>query len=80
MIFHYPKLWTPKRVKQAVSTMDLTPTFVAMLGGEIDPFLSMEGRSMVKHLLGQGGHDEVIGEYYGEGVSRHLLTSISRLY
>lgn len=70
MIFHYPKAWTPKRIKQAVSTMDITPTFVNILGGEIDPYISMEGRSMIKHLTGQpGGHDEVIGEYFGEGVS-----------
>lgn len=68
MIFNFPKLWTPRRVKQAVSTMDITPTFVNILGGEIDPYISMEGRSMGKHLVGLGGHDEVIGEYFGEGV------------
>ena len=29
----------------------------------------LEGRSLAPHIHGMGGHDEVIGEYFGEGVS-----------
>jgi choline-sulfatase len=77
MVFHYPKKWAPRRVKESVSTIDLFPTFVEMVGGtsslEADAGIYLEGRSLCKHLSGDGGHDEVIGEYFGEGTISPLF-------
>jgi choline-sulfatase len=33
----------------------------------------LDGRSLVPHLSGSGGHDEAIGEYYGEGIDVPLF-------
>ena len=49
----------------------LLPTLVELAGGELDPHLALDGRSLVPHLQGQGGHDEVFGEYMAEGTSAH---------
>lgn len=69
MIVHAPKHFTPKRVSASVSTMDLLPTFVEMTnqGEPMDYAAPIQGRSLLPHLQGQEGHDEVIGEYFGEG-------------
>jgi hypothetical protein len=60
-------------VSKAVSTADLLPTLVALAGGELDPRLPLDGRSLVPHLQGQGGHDEVFGEYMAEGTISPLM-------
>ncbi|KAL9048684.1 MAG: hypothetical protein Q9162_007594 [Coniocarpon cinnabarinum] len=68
LLFHYPKMFQPGRVKESVSTMDLGPTFVDIVGGRMHPQLPMDGRSFYGALRGtQKAHDEVIGEYMGEG-------------
>jgi len=69
MIVHAPKLFSPARVKEAVSLVDLLPTFVetARDGKQGDYASPIEGRSLMPHLSGGTGHDEVIGEYFGEG-------------
>src|SRR5262249_59775680 len=33
----------------------------------------VDGRSLLPHLSGTGGHDEVLGEYFGEGTIAPLL-------
>jgi choline-sulfatase len=77
LLFHFPAKWEHRRVKESVSTMDLFPTFVEMVEGssslEADAGIYMEGRSLCKHLIGEGGHDEVIGEYFGEGTISPLF-------
>jgi len=65
LVVHAPGRFAPERVENAVSTLDLLPTF-AGLAGATTP-LPLEGRSLLPHLAGTGGHDEVIGEYLGEG-------------
>ena len=61
------------RVSAAVSTADLLPTLVELAGGELDANLPLDGHSLVPHLQGQGGHDEVFGEYMAEGTIGPLM-------
>ena len=73
MIIHAPGRITPARVRQSVSTIDLVPTFVNMAGSQVDPLLPLDGTSLMPHLQGTGGHDEVIGEYMAEGTKTPLV-------
>jgi choline-sulfatase len=73
LVVHAPKRFAPGRVANSVSTLDLLPTFVAMAGSQVDPALPLDGRSLLPHLLGTGGHDEVIGEYMAEGSKTPLI-------
>jgi choline-sulfatase len=75
MIVHAPERFTAGRVSQSVSTMDLLPTFAEWAnGGEAPEYaVPVDGRSLIPHLTGQEGHDEVIGEYCGEGAIAPLL-------
>ncbi|MBN3562564.1 choline-sulfatase [Amphritea spongicola] len=71
MLVYAPKHFSPQRVKESVSTMDLLPTFAELANGGQAPEYAMpiDGRSLMPHLTGNGeAHDEVIGEYMGEGV------------
>ena len=77
MVVHAPGRFQPGRVSQSVSTVDLLPTFVAMAGGQLDPGLHIDGRSLMPHLSAGQGHDEVIGEYMAEG-SRETVVMIRR--
>lgn len=43
----------------------------------MDPLLPIDGRSLMPHLNGASGHDEVIGEYMAEG-SRETVVMIRR--
>ena len=65
LIVHAPGRFTAARVAGAVSTLDLLPSFAELAGTE--PALPLDGRSLLPHLRGEGGHDEAIGEYLGEG-------------
>jgi choline-sulfatase len=60
-------------VANSVSTIDLLPTFVEMAGSQVDARLPLDGRSLMDHLQGQGGHDEAIGEYMAEGSKTPLM-------
>lgn len=69
LIVHAPKAYGAHRVSASVSTIDLLPTLVELATGARetawpDP---IDGRSLVPHLQGDGGHDEVFGEYLAEG-------------
>jgi choline-sulfatase len=66
LLIHAPKRFAPGRVSASVSTCDLLPTLVELAGGVVEP--PAAGRPLAaRHLQGQGGHDEVIGEYMAEG-------------
>ena len=71
LIVHAPKMFSSGRAGEAVSLVDLLPSLVELSrdGKEGDYATPLDGRSLLPHLAGSGGHDEVIGEYYGEGVS-----------
>ncbi|OXY83579.1 choline-sulfatase [Oceanimonas doudoroffii] len=75
MIVHAPVRFAPKRVSESVSTMDLLPTFAELANNNVAPEYAapLDGRSLLPHLNGTGGHDEVIGEYLGEGAIAPLL-------
>ena len=69
LVVSAPSLFAPKRVGASVSLIDLLPTLVE-LGQDGGPGVyasEIEGRSLLPHLSGSGGHDEVIGEYLAEG-------------
>lgn len=70
MMVYAPSRFEPHRVTESVSTMDLLPTFAELAhGGQAPEYvMPIDGRSLMPHLTGKGGHDEVIGEYMGEGV------------
>ena len=68
LILHAPRRFAPRRVASAVSLVDLLPTLRALAGDNSDLPEPIDGRSLVAHLSGTGGHDEVFGEYFAEGV------------
>ena len=69
MVVHAPKFYAPRRVKENVSTMDLLPTFVGMVGSTVHPSLPLDGISLMPYISDEEGAktDTVIGEYMGEG-------------
>ncbi len=64
-----PGRFSPRRVPQSVSLLDLLPTLAEIAGDGAAPAYAapIRGRSLLPHLSGRGGHDEVVGEYLGEG-------------
>ncbi|WP_296230962.1 choline-sulfatase [uncultured Pseudomonas sp.] len=73
LLVHAPKRFAAHRVSQSVSTLDLLPTLLELAGGQIDHGLELEGHSLLPHLQGKGGHDEVLGEYMAEGTVSPLM-------
>ncbi|WP_322979933.1 choline-sulfatase [Pseudomonas sp. C11] len=73
LLVHAPKRFAAHRVSQSVSTLDLLPTLVELAGGQVDAGLELEGHSLLSHLKGEGGHDEVLGEYMAEGTVGPLM-------
>lgn len=73
LLVHAPQRFAARRVSRSVSTMDLLPTLVELAGGQVEDGLALEGRSLLPHLRGEGGHDEAIGEYMAEGTTSPLM-------
>ncbi|SUD37589.1 sulfatase [Ectopseudomonas mendocina] len=73
LLVHAPKRFAAHRVSQSVSTLDLLPTLVELAGGQVEQGLELEGLSLLPHLKGEGGHDEVLGEYMAEGTLSPLM-------
>ena len=74
MLISHPKQFKPHRVPQSVSTLDLMPTLVELIGSKLQPGLPMDGISLMPHLYGSGGgHDNVFAEYMGEGTVAPLM-------
>ena len=73
LLVYAPGQFKAGRVSAAVSTADLLPTFVALAEGELEEGLPLDGRSLVPHLQGEPGHDEVFGEYMAEGTIGPLM-------
>jgi choline-sulfatase len=69
LIVRAPALFAPGRVSAAVSTMDLLPTLAGLAhdGDPSDIVGPLDGRSLLPHLSGTPGHDEVVAEYLAEG-------------
>lgn len=75
MIVYAPNRYSPKRVTENVSTMDLLPTFVSMASSSVDPTLPMDGKSLMPYITGSTDSkaDTVVGEYMGEGTLSPLV-------
>ncbi len=74
LVISAPGLVAPGRVAASVSLIDLLPTLMELAGGSTDMLASpIDGRSLMPHLRGQGGHDEVIGEYLAESAVTPLV-------
>jgi choline-sulfatase len=68
-----PRRFTPHRVKENISTLDILPTLCDLVGTKPHPELPMDGISLLPHLEGREGHDTVISEYTGEGTISPLM-------
>jgi choline-sulfatase len=66
LVVHAPGRFVPRRVSASVSMIDLAPTFLDLTGSPPLPG-GIEGRSLLPHLEGLPGHDEVHAEYLAEG-------------
>lgn len=75
MLVHAPKRFSPKRVSENVSTMDLLPTFADLVGAPLIKELPLDGVSLMPYLTGGEGlrTDTVYGEYMGEGTQAPLV-------
>ncbi|OQD78818.1 hypothetical protein PENANT_c078G03836 [Penicillium antarcticum] len=75
MLIHAPKRFSPKRISENVSTIDLLPTFAEMAGAQLVKELPLDGVSLVPYLTGGEGlrTDTVYGEYMGEGTQAPLV-------
>jgi choline-sulfatase len=74
LLVNYPKRFTPHRVSQNVSTLDILPTICDLIGTKPAPFLPMDGVSMMPHLVEDKDlPDTVFAEYTGEGTVRPMM-------
>lgn len=74
MLIHHPKQFTPHRVSQNVSTLDILPTLVDLASTKLVPSFPMDGHSLLPHLQNRsGGHDTVFAEYAGEGTVAPMM-------
>lgn len=85
LMVYAPKHFSPRRVKESVSSLDFLPTFVDLAtGGQADkvihPELPMDGTSLFPYLQGGTGTDVVRCEYMGEGTIAPLFMIRSGKY
>lgn len=73
LIVHAPARYAPAEIDASVSLVDLLPTLLDMAGLTPEPAAKLAGRSLLPHLKEGSGHDEVIGEYMGEGTIAPLV-------
>jgi choline-sulfatase len=75
LVVSFPVEFTARRVAASVSLVDLLPTLIELAGGDLAATLAApsDGRSLVPHLTGSGGHDEVFGEYLAEGAVSPIM-------
>ena len=67
LLISYPKLIKPRVINECVSSMDLLPTLVELVGSSVDSRLPLDGKSLVPYLRGSSSPNTVYGEYAGEG-------------
>ena len=74
LVVTVPGLVLPGRVAASVSLIDVLPTLLELAGDSLDALASpIDGQSLMPHLMGQGGHDEVVGEYLAESALTPLV-------
>ena len=67
LLISYPRLIEPRIIKESVSSVDLLPTLVELVGASIDERLPLDGKSLLPYLCGSEDLNTVFGEYAGEG-------------
>ncbi len=67
LLVHAPRHFKARAVAESVSLIDVLPTLVELAGTAVPYATELEGRSLLPHLEGRAGHDEVRGEYLAEG-------------
>jgi choline-sulfatase len=73
LLVHYPQLFPKRHVSQNVSTLDILPTLVDLIGTKLWPELPIDGHSLFPYLVGGTGEDTVFAEYCGEGTVAPLV-------
>ena len=73
LMISYPPRFAHSTISQNVSTMDILPTLVDLVGGTMDTRLPIDGHTLLPQLEGQSGIDTVYGEYTGEGTIAPLM-------
>ncbi len=75
LVVSVPGLAGTARVAAAVSLIDVLPTLIELAGGEPERELAgpIDGGSLMPHLRGESGHDEVFGEYLAESAVAPLV-------
>jgi hypothetical protein len=73
LMIHYPKRFQPRRVPENVSTLDILPTLVDLTGIKLNPYLPIDGTSLLPQLQGISGHDTAFAEYCGEGTIAPMM-------
>ncbi|KAH8672578.1 alkaline-phosphatase-like protein [Tricladium varicosporioides] len=74
LLVHHPAQFEPRHVSANVSTLDILPTLVDLVGTKLWPGLPMDGSSLLPHLENRpGGSDTVFAEYCGEGTVAPMM-------
>ncbi|KAH6680634.1 alkaline-phosphatase-like protein [Halenospora varia] len=74
LLVHRPSQFTPRHVSANVSTLDILPTLVDLVGTKLWAGLPMDGNSLLPHLENRsGGSDTVFAEYCGEGTVAPMM-------
>lgn len=73
LLISYPKRFTPRTIAGNVSSLDILPTLVELVGASLDTRLPIDGNSLVPYLFGYEGCDSVYGEYAGEGTISPIM-------
>lgn len=67
-IVHCPGRFQPRRVAQPVSTLDILPTMVDLIGSNLCQHLPIDGNSLYDAITGKDKVGKTVyGEYMGEG-------------
>jgi choline-sulfatase len=68
LIIHAPKHFSPKRISEPVSLVDILPTIAELVGADLTELVDQPaGTSLVTLANGGAEQREVIGEYMAEG-------------
>jgi choline-sulfatase len=75
LIVYAPQRFAPRHVSESVSLVDILPTLADLAHAGDAPAYpeAIAGRSLWPHLTGRAGHDEVVGEFLGEGAVAPLV-------
>jgi choline-sulfatase len=76
LLIHHPASFAPRHVSSHVSTLDILPTLVDLVGTKLWATLDIDGHSLYPFLRGEGvngAQDTAYAEYCGEGTIAPLM-------